>query len=80
MGRAKQKHWLRRPKMPPMPEVVWNVAGIDQHGESISFDVTDCMGAYEHAARFERLGGSVRVRRMVWSGPAAAYRLPREEK
>jgi hypothetical protein len=82
MGRGKEKHWLRHNRRHPprkMPAEVWNVAGIDQHGESINFDEERSGDAFAHADRLNRLGGNVRVRRMVWNGPAAAYRVPKED-
>lgn len=82
MGHSnRQKHWLRHKRQnepQTMPAEVWRVAGVDKNGESIDFNVLRCGDAYEDAERINNRGGRVRVQRMVWDGPAAAYRLPRE--
>lgn len=63
-----------------MPPEVWNVIGFDKHGEPINYDEKSCYRALEQADRLNGLGGRVMVRRMVWSSPAAGYRLPRKEQ
>jgi hypothetical protein len=81
VGAAKRKHWVRHDRRNPgrvMPPEVWNVVGTDQHGGPLNFDETECRAALEHADRINRLGGCVVVRRMVWNGPAAAYRVPQQ--
>ena len=72
-----------------MPPEIWVVFGTDQHGERFAwpdgtddgdFDKATREEAERTAGRLNRLGGSVSVRREVWSGPAAAYRTPQEGK
>lgn len=79
MGRAKRMKERRQrgePSESILP-VVWNVGGWDQHGDEINFDVPTREEAEKHVARYNRLGGISYFKRLVWNGPAAAYREPR---
>lgn len=54
-------------------QVEWLVIGTDQHGEDISFDVETLEEAEKHRTRYTRLGGSVRIQRLIYSGPKALH-------
>jgi len=55
------------------PEFIWCVEGIDQHGEEISFDMHSLEDAEKHEARFNRLGGKVRIIAMKFNSSYAGW-------
>jgi hypothetical protein len=57
----------------PRPDL-WEVRGVSQHGDEISFRETVEAEAIRHAERINSLGGAVCVFHFVWNGPAAEYR------
>lgn len=78
MGRAKQMRERRKRErksvLPQgMPQEAWNVQGVSQHGEELSFNEPTLEAAETQAERIRRRGGTASVTRMLWSSPGANY-------
>jgi hypothetical protein len=63
----------------PEDTILWEVRGVDQHGEEIVFNMYSQEDAEWHEARFTRLGGKVKITKMVFDAPYAGW-LPEDKE